>query len=184
MSSLRSGTPGATRVCPHCKATVLETAAICPGCRHHLRFSAEAGQPTADEGYCALSVDGSIAHKDGSEPCEYFVVLDIRNERGEQLARQVVGVGVLQPGELRHLNVSVGMRPVRAQVATRSQPALSSASAATQSAAAKPAAAMGRAPLQPAPVVESRLQPRPAGKPTGPGSTGGSSPRFRNFHKP
>jgi len=184
MSSLRSGTPGATRVCPHCKATVLETAAICPGCRHHLRFSAEAGQSTADEGYCALSVDGSIAHKDGSEPCEYFVVLDIRDERGEQLARQVVGVGVLQPGELRHLNVSVGMRPVRAQAATRSQPALSSATAATQPAAAKPAAAMGRAPLQPAPVVESRLQPRPAGKPTGPGSTGGSSPRFRNFHKP
>ena len=98
MSSLRSGTPGATRVCPHCKATVLETAAICPGCRHHLRFSAEAGQSSVDEGYCALSVDGSIAHKQASEPCEYFIVLDIRDERGEQLARQVVGVGVLQPG--------------------------------------------------------------------------------------
>lgn len=180
MSSLRSGAPGATRVCPHCKATVLETAAICPGCRHHLRFSAEATQAAADEGYCALSVDGSIAHKDGSEPCEYFVVLDIRDERGEQLARQVVGVGVLQPGELRHLNVSVGMRPVRAQVATRSQPALSSAS----QAGAQPAAAVARSPLQPAPVVESRLQPRPTGKPSGPGSTGGSSPRFRNFHKP
>lgn len=180
MSSLRSGAPGATRVCPHCKATVLETAAICPGCRHHLRFSAEATQAAADEGYCALSVDGSIAHKDGSEPCEYFVVLDIRDERGEQLARQVVGVGVLQPGELRHLNVSVGMRPVRAQVATRSQPALSSAA----QAGAQPAAAVARSPLQPAPVVESRLQPRPTGKPSGPGSTGGSSPRFRNFHKP
>jgi hypothetical protein len=186
MSSLRSGSPGATRVCPHCKATVLETAAICPGCRHHLRFSAEASQSTVDEGYCALSVDGSIAHKVSSEPCEYFVVLDIRNERGEQLARQVVGVGVLQAGELRHLNVSVGMRPVRAQSATRSQPALSSAAqaAAAQPAAAKPAAAVTRAPLQPGPVVESRLQPRPTGKPTGPGSTGGSSPRFRNFHKP
>jgi len=44
MSSMRSGTPGATRVCPHCKATVLETAAICPGCRHHLRFSTDAAQ--------------------------------------------------------------------------------------------------------------------------------------------
>jgi|SRR5580658_2853648 hypothetical protein len=186
MSSLRSGTPGATRVCPHCKATVLETAAICPGCRHHLRFSTEATQTVADEGYCALSVDGSIAHKDGSEPCEYFVVLDIRDERGEQLARQVVGVGVLQPGELRHLHVSVGMRPVRAQSASRSQPQLSSAasSAAATPAAAKPAAAAARAPLQPAPVVESRLQQRPTGKPSGPGSTGGSSPRFRNFHKP
>jgi hypothetical protein len=181
MSSLRSGTPGATRVCPHCKATVLETAAICPGCRHHLRFSAEATQAAVDEGYCALSVDGSIAHKVASEPCEYFVVLDIRDERGEQLARQVVGVGVLQPGELRHLHVSVGMRPVRAQVAAKSQPALSAAS---KQATAQPAAAVARAPLQPAPVVESRLQPRTTGKSTGPGSTGGSSPRFRNFHKP
>jgi len=185
MSSLRSGTPGATRVCPHCKATVLETAAICPGCRHHLRFSAEATQANAaDEGYCALSVEGSIAHKDGSEPCEYFIVLDIRDERGEQLARQVVGVGVLQPGELRNLHLSVGMRPVRAQSTSRS-PALSSAqTAGAQPAAAKPAAAVARAPLQPPPVVESRLQPRPTGKPSGPGSTGGSSPRFRNFHKP
>ncbi|HEX2790489.1 MAG TPA: hypothetical protein VHN17_08680 [Steroidobacteraceae bacterium] len=181
MSSLRSGTPGATRVCPHCKATVLETAAICPGCRHHLRFSAEATQAAADEGYCALSVDGSISHKVSSEPCEYFVVLDIRDERGEQLARQVVGVGVLQPGELRHLHVSVGMRPVRAQVAARPQPSLSAAST---PASAQPAATVMRAPPQPAPVVESRLQPRPTGKPTSPGSTGGSSPRFRNFHKP
>jgi hypothetical protein len=181
MSSLRSGTPGATRVCPHCKATVLETAAICPGCRHHLRFSAEATQAAADEGYCALSVDGSIAHKVSSEPCEYFVVLDIRDDRGEQLARQVVSVGVLQPGELRHLHVSVGMRPVRAQVATRSQPPLS---AATKPAAAQPAAAVARTPLQPSPVVESRLQPRQTVKPTGPGTTGGSSPRSQNFHKP
>ena len=181
MSSIRSGTPGATRVCPHCRATVLETATICPGCRHHLRFSPDATPGTADEGYCALSVDGSIAHKVASEPCEYFVVLDIRDERGEQLARQVVGVGVLQPGELRHLHVSVGMRPVRAQVAAKSQPALAGAS---KHATAQPAAALARAPLQPAPVVESRLQPRTTGKSTGPGSTGGSSPRFRNFHKP
>ena len=185
MSSLRSGTPGATRVCPHCKATVLETAAICPGCRHHLRFSAEATQANAaDEGYCALSVEGSIAHKVGSEPCEYFIVLDIRDDRGEQLARQVVGVGVLQPGELRNLHVSVGMRPVRAQSTSRSPALLSAQAAGAHPVAAKPAAAVARSTLQPPPVVESRLQPRPTGKPTGPGSTGGSSPRFRNFHKP
>ena len=180
MSSLRSGTPGATRVCPHCKATVLETAAICPGCRHHLRFSADASQAAADEGYCALNVDGSIAHKVTSEPCEYFVVLDIRDERGEQLSRQVIGVGVLQPGEQRRLNVSVGMRPVRAQAAAKSQPPLSSSS----QSGTQPAAAVVRPARQPPPAVESRLQPRPTGKPTGPGTTGGSTPRFRNFHKP
>jgi len=180
MSSLRSGSPGATRVCPHCKATVLETAAICPGCRHHLRFSADAGQATGDEGYCALSVDGSIAHKVTTEPCEYFVVLDIRNERGEQLARQVVGVGVLQPGEVRRLNVSVGMRPVRAQAAVKSQPSV----AASSNAAAQPSAAVVRPSVAATATVESRLQPRPSAKPTGAGTTGGSNPRFRNFHKP
>jgi hypothetical protein len=180
MSSLRSGTPGATRVCPHCKATVLETAAICPGCRHHLRFSADAAQAGADEGYTALSVDGSIAHKVTTEPCEYFVVLDIRNERGEQLTRQVIGVGVLQPSETRRLNVSVGMRPVRAQSTVKSQPSVSS----SPSSGAQPSAAAVRPPLQPAAAVESRLQPRQPGKPSGAGSTGGTSPRFRNSHKP
>jgi hypothetical protein len=180
MSSPRSGSPGATRICPHCKATVLETAAICPGCRHHLRFGADATQGAAEEGYCALNVDGSIAHKVTSEPCEYFVVLDIRNERDEQLTRQVVGVGVLQPGEVRRLNVSVGMRPVRAQAAVKSQAALSSSS----SSATQPATAVVR-PAQPsAAVVESRLQPPRPGAKTGPGTTGGSSPRFRNFQKP
>lgn len=181
MSSLRSGTPGATRVCPHCKATVLETAAICPGCRHHLRYSADATQGAAEEGYCALNIDGSIAHKVTTEPCEYFVVLDIRNERGEQLTRQVVGVGVLQPGELRRLNVAVGMRPVRAQVAVKTQAPLSS----SKPSGPQPAAAVVRPPLQSPAAGESRLQPpRPTGKPPGPGTTGGSSPRFRNFRKP
>jgi len=178
MSSLRSGTPGATRVCPHCKATVLETAAICPGCRHHLRFNADATQGV-EEGYCALNVDGTVAHKVTTEPCEYFVVLDIRNERDEQVTRQVVGVGVLQPGEMRRLNVSVGMRPVRAQVAIKPQaPLPASTASGTQpgAAAARPASAA---------VVESRLQPpRPTGKPPGPGTSGGPGPRFRSFRKP
>ena len=39
MSVVRQGTLGATRTCPHCKATVLQSANICPGCQHHLRFN-------------------------------------------------------------------------------------------------------------------------------------------------
>jgi hypothetical protein len=118
MSSARSGNLGATRVCPHCKATVLENSAVCPGCRHHLRFNTGSSAHTvAEEGYCALDVDGTIRHKVASEPCEYCVVLDVRNERGEQVVRQVVGVGVLQAGEVRRLHVAVDMLPVRAQVA-------------------------------------------------------------------
>ena len=124
MSTVRSGSPGATRVCPHCKATVLESAAICPGCRHHLRFGGAGHALEAGEGYCALSVDGTIAHTPTSEPCEYCVVLEVRNDRGEPMARQVVGVGVLQSGEVRRLNVSVEMLPVRAQSAAKTQAAL------------------------------------------------------------
>ena len=33
-------TAGRTRSCPHCKATILESSAICPQCRHHLKFGA------------------------------------------------------------------------------------------------------------------------------------------------
>lgn len=123
MSLIRSGSPGATRVCPHCKATVLESAAVCPGCKHHLRFGGAHHALEAGEGYCALSVDGTIAHTKASEPCEYCVVLDVRDDRGEQLTRQVVGVGVLQTGERRRLNVTVEMLPVRSASAAKSQAA-------------------------------------------------------------
>ena len=35
---------GKTRTCPHCKATILESLSICPGCLHHLRFDQEAAK--------------------------------------------------------------------------------------------------------------------------------------------
>jgi peptide/nickel transport system ATP-binding protein len=38
MSTPRPGTAGATRSCPHCKTTILESASVCPACKHHLRF--------------------------------------------------------------------------------------------------------------------------------------------------
>ncbi len=121
--SLRPATPGATRICPHCKAQVLESAAICPGCRHHLRFNAGASLPGDDEGYRALSIEGTIAHQPAGEACEYCIILDMRDEKGEQVARQVVAVGALQPGERRHLNVSVGVRPVKVGPVLKPQPA-------------------------------------------------------------
>ena len=42
MSAARPGVAGATRTCPHCKATILESSAVCPACRGHLRFDAPA----------------------------------------------------------------------------------------------------------------------------------------------
>ena len=32
MSTVRPGEPGATRQCPHCRETILESAVVCPSC--------------------------------------------------------------------------------------------------------------------------------------------------------
>jgi hypothetical protein len=112
MSVARQGTLGATRVCPHCKATVLQSANICPGCQHHLRFNTVNAEPQA-QALSAMRIEGSINHADRGESCEYCVVIAITNEKGEKLARHVVGVGALQPGERHKYSFSVELMPVR-----------------------------------------------------------------------
>ena len=103
-----SGTVGRTRACPHCKAMILESAAVCPQCRHHLRFGAAGAATQAPvEGFSALRVEGSLEHPQRGGDWEYSVVLTIRNERGEELSRQVVGVGALRPTESRTFTLSV-----------------------------------------------------------------------------
>ncbi|MFO1408135.1 MAG: hypothetical protein U1F08_11470 [Steroidobacteraceae bacterium] len=103
------GTVGRTRTCPHCKATILESAAVCPQCRHHLRYGVAAA-PTATKtvpGFTALAVQGTLEHPPGGSDWEYSVVLTIRNERGEEVARQVVGAGALRAGEVRDISLTV-----------------------------------------------------------------------------
>jgi hypothetical protein len=112
MAVARQGTLGATRVCPHCKATVLQSANICPGCQHHLRFNSGNAEPQV-EVLSAMRIEGTIRHSRGDEPCEYCVVISITNERGEKIARQVVGVGALQPGERHKYSFSVDLMPLR-----------------------------------------------------------------------
>jgi len=111
--SIDPGAAGATRVCPHCKAQVLASSAICPGCQHHLRFNATDARPEV-AGYPALRVEGSFQHPEAGLACEYTVVVALTNERGERLARQVVNVGALQPGESRSVSLSVEILPVAA----------------------------------------------------------------------
>jgi hypothetical protein len=48
------------------------------------------------------------------------VVIAINNEQGEKIARQVVGVGALQPGERHQYSFSVELMPVKAPKAPRS----------------------------------------------------------------
>ena len=61
-----------------------------------------------------MRIEGSIRHTSRDESCEYVVVISITNERGEKIARQVVGVGALQPGEKHKYSFSVDLMPARA----------------------------------------------------------------------
>lgn len=112
MSAPRPGSPGATRTCPHCQETILESAAVCPACRHHLRFEPRnAAAAPAPEAVTPLRVEGSIRNPAAGGAWEYSMVLTIRNERGEEIARRLVGVGALQPEEQRTFTLSVEMMP-------------------------------------------------------------------------
>ena len=106
MSSARPGSPGATRECPHCRETILESAAVCPACRHYLRFDAviEPPQPPA---LTPLCIEGSIRHPADGEPWEYTVVVTIHNDRGEEIAHKLIGVGAMNPNEQRTFTLSV-----------------------------------------------------------------------------
>lgn len=105
MNAVRPGTPGATRTCPHCKATILESASVCPACRHHLRFEASAGLDTQRD--TALLVEGRLRSGASGEAVEYTMTVVIRNERGEEVARHVVGVGALEGSQSRSFSVAV-----------------------------------------------------------------------------
>jgi len=117
----RPVTPGKTRACPHCKATILESLSICPGCLHHLRFDQEAAKRQV-AATSALRVEGVIQHPTREEPWEYFVVIAVRNDRGEEVTRQVVGVGALQGIEKRTFSFSVEVLPPQAAVTPAAPP--------------------------------------------------------------
>ena len=110
MSTTPPGTAGATRTCPHCRETILESAGVCPACRHKLRFS-EPTSATAVSASTPLRVEGSFRNPADSGAWEYSMVLTIRNERGEEIARKLVGVGAMRPDEQRTFTLSVEMNP-------------------------------------------------------------------------
>jgi uncharacterized protein YbaR (Trm112 family) len=116
VSADRPSTAGKTRACPHCRATILESANVCPICKHHLRFDPKR-QESSLPSFSALKVEGTIHHNEGAEPWEYSMMLSIRNERGEEVARQLVGVGALGPRERRTFSLSVEVFTPDAKVA-------------------------------------------------------------------
>ena len=58
----RVATVGKTRSCPHCRATILESAAVCPACRHHLRFEHRKDAAAEEPGDARAGHDYARAH--------------------------------------------------------------------------------------------------------------------------
>jgi RNA polymerase subunit RPABC4/transcription elongation factor Spt4 len=107
MDRRSTATVGKTRSCPHCKATILESAAVCPACRHHLRFERRGSDHAEQAGQVALKVAGEFSRRATDGPGEYSVVVVIRDARGTEIARKVIGVGGLAAGEERTVELTV-----------------------------------------------------------------------------
>jgi hypothetical protein len=107
MSNVRPGEPGATRQCPHCRETILESAVVCPSCRHYLRYGAGVDAPNAPPALTPLCIEGSIRHPPGGDAWEYTVVVSIKNDRGVEIARKLIGVGAMNANETRTFTLSV-----------------------------------------------------------------------------
>lgn len=107
IGSARSGTAGATRTCPHCRATILESSVVCPGCRHHLRFDKDVRPGGAAATRTAWQVEGTLDAAQSDAATEFSILIVVRNERNEEVARQIVNVGALQGSERRTFTLSV-----------------------------------------------------------------------------
>jgi hypothetical protein len=171
----RPSPTGKTRTCPHCKAVILESLSICPGCMHHLRFDSEAAKRQV-AATSALKVEAIIRHPPVEEAWEYYVTISIRNDRGEEVDRQVVNVGALQGAEKRTFTLSVEVLPPRAPEEgpgeqradrqERSAPQGAAAIGGPDGARLRPGRAPGEAPNAPgaeAPKAPGRPSPPPGG---------------------
>lgn len=101
---------GESRVCPHCKATILKSSNSCPLCRHVLRFGAISTlPPQSSPTTCPLLVEGTLTHPGDGDAREYFILLEIRDAGGKLLSRESVGVGAMQQSEKRIFSLRIEM---------------------------------------------------------------------------
>jgi hypothetical protein len=107
LASKGLGGLGRTRVCPHCRAQILESASICPGCKGHLRFDSSQLRAVEKPVRIAWQVEGTIASDSLGAGTEYSVVIAVRNEKNQEIARHVVNVGALTGDERRTFNLAV-----------------------------------------------------------------------------
>jgi hypothetical protein len=107
---------GRTRNCPHCRAQILESASICPGCKGHLRFDSAQLRAVEKQARIAWQVEGTIAPDGLGVGTEYSVVISVRNEKNQELARHVVNVGALAGDQRRTFNLAVEVSEPRGNV--------------------------------------------------------------------
>lgn len=108
--------------CPHCGEQILRSAGICPACQRRLQVDALTPATSAQGAITPLRVEGIIRHPGDEAAWEYSVLVEIRDPQGKVLARRVVGVGAIHPGESRGVMLSV-----EAHSPAKSTPAVASA---------------------------------------------------------
>ena len=64
-----------------------------------------------------LTIEGNFRNPSGDAAWEYSVVIAIRNDKGEEIARKLIGVGALKPDELRTFSLSVELSPAKTKPA-------------------------------------------------------------------
>ena len=80
----------------------------CPACQRRLRF--DTGTAVQAAVICPLRVEGTIQHPPSETPWEYSVLVQVRDAQGAVVAKHVVGVGAIQPGDTRTFSLQVEMR--------------------------------------------------------------------------
>jgi hypothetical protein len=107
---------GATRTCPHCRATILESASVCPGCKHHLRFDQNVRPGGVPATRTAWQIEGTLDAERMDQATEYSILVVVRNERNEEVTRSVISVGALTGAERRTFSLSIETSDPKASV--------------------------------------------------------------------
>jgi len=94
--------------CPHCGQRILRSAVNCPACQRRLRF--DTGTAAQAAATCPLRVEGTIRHSPTEAAWEYSVVVQVRDAQGAVVAKHVVSVGAIQPGDTRTFSLQVEVR--------------------------------------------------------------------------
>jgi len=167
MSTTRSVSPGKSRKCPHCRSEILESASVCPVCRHHLRFGKAAELP--GKRFSALHVEGTLRHPADEDPWEYSVVVAVRNQKGEEVARHVVGIGSLHGSDARTFDLAVEVfAPDMKAMVPDEPPATTTAIRSSTVSAARIVGSAPRGPISPQPRSPAPRNPSPTPPPKAP----------------